>query len=251
MIKTENLSKSFGDIIAVNRLNLDIRQGEFFAFLGPNAAGKTTTIKLLTGLLKPTEGAACICGHDIQKEYMQAKSLISYIPDFPFVYEKLTGNEFLDFIAQLYPEYSKEKNNQLKKELLSIFGLEKHENHLLEYYSHGMRQKIVFAAALLHNPRVMIIDEPMVGLDPHSARTVKDILKQKSRQGVTIFLSTHTLSVAEELADRIGIIDEGKLLAVGTLDELGQIAGVRGKLEDVFLKITKEENVISFDIKNL
>lgn len=240
MIRIENLSKHFGELIALERLNIDIPKGEFFAFLGPNAAGKTTTIKLLTGLLKPTSGGAHICDYDIQKDYIKAKSLISYIPDFPFLYDKLTGREFLDFVINLYPHRRSKKTDALMQELLSVFGLDAHKDHLLEYYSHGMRQKLVFAASLLHDPSVMIIDEPMVGLDPHSAKVVKDILKNKSKEGVTIFLSTHTLSVAEELADRIGIIDKGKLLALGTLDDLKSSFDIRGKLEDVFLRITEE-----------
>ncbi len=241
MIKIENLSKHFGELIAVDGLSIEIPRGEFFAFLGPNAAGKTTTIKLLTGLLKPTSGGVSICGYDIQKDYVKAKALISYIPDFPFLYDKLTGREFLDFIVQLYPNNRKRQTEELMKELLFVFGLEKYKDHLLEYYSHGMRQKLVFAASLLHDPNVMIIDEPMVGLDPHSAKVVKDILKNKSREGVTIFLSTHTLSVAEELSDRIGIIDKGKLMAIGTLDSLKSSFDIKGKLEDVFLRITEEE----------
>ncbi|MFH1061454.1 MAG: ABC transporter ATP-binding protein [Candidatus Omnitrophota bacterium] len=241
MIKIENLSKRFGDLLALDNLNLEIPQGEFFAFLGPNAAGKTTTIKLLTGLLKPTTGTGYICGYNIQTDYVKAKALISYIPDFPFLYDKLTGVEFLDFVMKLYPELNRKKQLLLMDELLSAFGLLDSKDHLIEYYSHGMRQKLVFASALLHNPQVMIIDEPMVGLDPHSSRVVKDILKQKSRQGVTIFLSTHTLSVAEELADRIGIIDKGKLIALGSLDQLSRASGVKGKLEDVFLRITQED----------
>ncbi len=240
MIKIENLSKHFGDLIAVDCLSIEIPQGEFFSFLGPNAAGKTTTIKLLTGLLKPTSGGVSICGYDIQRDYIKAKALISYIPDFPFLYDKLTGGEFLDFILQLYSHNRKRQTEELMKELLFVFGLEKYKDHLLEYYSHGMRQKLVFVASLLHEPRVMIIDEPMVGLDPHSAKVVKDILKDKSKEGVTIFLSTHTLSVAEELADRIGIIDKGKLVAIGTLDSLKSSFDIKGKLEDVFLRITEE-----------
>ncbi|MFH1093033.1 MAG: ABC transporter ATP-binding protein [Candidatus Omnitrophota bacterium] len=241
MIKIDNLSKHFGELIALDNLSIEISQGEFFAFLGPNAAGKTTTIKLLTGLLKPTGGSASICGYDIQKDYIKAKSLISYIPDFPFLYDKLTGREFLDFIVNLYPEGASKRTEELMRELLFIFGLEPHKDNLVEYYSHGMRQKLVFAASLLHNPSVIIIDEPMVGLDPHSVKVVKDILKNKSKEGVTIFLSTHTLSVAEELADRIGIIDKGKLLAIGTLDNLKSSFAIKGKLEDVFLRITEEE----------
>ncbi len=241
MIRIEKLTKSYGDLTALDSLSLDIPKGEFFAFLGPNGAGKTTTIKLLTGLLHPTSGTAYICGHNIQTEYIKAKSLISYIPDFPFLYDKLTGREFLDFVVRLYPGHGGPEQNALRDELLHQFGLEAQQHHLIENYSHGMRQKVVFAAALLHKPRVMIIDEPMVGLDPHSARIVKDILKARSKEGVTIFLSTHTLSVAEELADRIGIIDKGRLIAMGTVAELSESAGIKGKLEDIFLRLTEEE----------
>ncbi|MCP4649475.1 MAG: ABC transporter ATP-binding protein [PVC group bacterium] len=241
MIKTENLRKEFGDLVALNDLSLDIAEGEFFAFLGPNAAGKTTTIKLLIGLLKPTKGTAYVCGYNIQKDYVEAKKHISYIPDFPFLYEKLTAREFLHFVCDLYPEQEMKNRKTVIDDLLLKFNLNEHQNHLIEHYSHGMRQKLVFAASLIHDPKVMIIDEPMVGLDPHSTRVVKDILKEKSKQGVTIFLSTHTLSVAEELADRIGIIDHGKLIAIGTLDELRKSSGEGGRLEDVFLRLTEEE----------
>lgn len=241
MIKIEDLTKTYGDLTALDSLSLDIPDGEFFAFLGPNGAGKTTTIKLLTGLLRPTRGTAYICGHNIEREYIKAKSLISYIPDFPFLYDKLTGREFLDFVAKLYPEHLGPEQDALTNELLYQFALEAQQHNLIESYSHGMRQKVVFAAALLHGPRVMVIDEPMVGLDPHSARVVKDILKTRSKEGVTIFLSTHTLSVAEELADRIGIIDRGRLIATGTVSELSESAGVKGRLEDVFLRLTEED----------
>lgn len=241
MIKIEDLTKSYGDLTALDSLTLDIPEGEFFAFLGPNGAGKTTTIKLLTGLLRPTRGTAYICGHNIEREYVRAKSLISYIPDFPFLYDKLTGREFLDFVVQLYPEHNGPEQAALRDELLHQFGLEAQQHHLIENYSHGMRQKLVFAAAFLHKPRVMIIDEPMVGLDPHSARLVKDMLKARSKEGVTVFLSTHTLSVAEELADRIGIIDRGRLIAVGSVADLSVSAGIEGRLEDVFLRLTEED----------
>lgn len=241
MITIKNLTKKYGDLVAVDDLNLDIAKGEFFAFLGPNAAGKTTTIKLLTGLLKPDIGDIKICSFDVQNEYIKAKKLISYIPDFPFLYDKLTGREFLDFVLRLYEIRIDSETESMIDELLFVFGLEKHQNQLTEYYSHGMRQKLVFVASLIHKPEVMIIDEPMVGLDPHSSKVVKDLLKGKSKQGTTIFLSTHTLSVAEELADRIGIIDQGKLLAIGTLKQLKSSFKVQGKLEDVFLKITEEE----------
>lgn len=241
MIKIENLTKRFGELVAVDNLSLEIPQGEIFAFLGPNAAGKTTTIKLLTGLLIPTKGKVYICGFDMQKDYLKAKLLISYIPDLPYLYEKLTGREFLDFVVNLYPSCDRKRQNKLTDELLSQFNLKDDQHHLIEHYSHGMRQKLVFAAAFLHDPKVMIIDEPMVGLDPHCSRIVKNMLKQKAKEGVTIFLSTHVLSVAEELAERIGIIDKGRLLVMGTLKQLSEASGISGKLEDVFLRLTEEE----------
>jgi ABC-2 type transport system ATP-binding protein len=244
MIELQNLSKQFGDLKAVDELSLNIPKGELFACLGPNGAGKTTTIKMLVGLLRPTAGSVRICDHDIQSEYVQAKALISYIPDVPFLYDKLTAREFLHFIVDIYPGLEKAQAEREMDELIALFGLMPHQHHLIEHYSHGMRQKLVFCAALIHHPAVMIIDEPMVGLDPHSSKIVKSVLKQKTSEGVTIFLSTHTLSVAEELADRIAIIDHGRLIAMGTLEELSQSAGRKGKLEDIFLRLTEDELVL-------
>ena len=242
MIKTINLTKVFGEVRAVDKLCLDIPERELFAFLGPNGAGKTTTIKMLTGLLKPTSGKIFIGGYDIEKDYQKAKALISYIPDAPFLYDKLTGREFLNLVAGLYGLKGEEKRKI--PELLDFFGLSSWENHLIEDYSHGMRQKLIMSASLLHHPRLIIIDEPLVGLDPRSSRQVKDVLKKKSREeGVTIFISTHTLSLAEELADRIGIIDQGRLIALGTVEELKRQAHAQasGKLEESFLKLTEEQ----------
>ncbi|MCM8813943.1 MAG: ABC transporter ATP-binding protein [Candidatus Omnitrophica bacterium] len=242
MISIRGLRKEYGTVVAVDDLTLDIPQGSFFAFLGPNGAGKTTTIKLLVGLLRPTQGSVAICGYDIQRDYERAKELISYIPDFPFLYDKLTGREFLDFVVQLYPCAQNElRQNQVREELLSVLGLEGVQHRLIEQYSHGMRQKLVFTAAFLHEPRVLIIDEPMVGLDPHASHVVKRLLRERAQQGATVFLSTHQLSVAEELADTIGIIDRGKLLTVGTLEQLSASAGLQGKLEEIFLRLTREE----------
>ncbi len=240
MIKTNKLTKVFGDNKAVNELSLDISQGEFFAFLGPNAAGKTTTIKMLTGLLRPTSGRAFICGYDIQKDYVQAKALISYIPDVPYLYEKLTGKEFLEFVAGLY-KLDRRESDKEADQLLEMFSLDRDKHKLIQDYSHGMRQKLVMCSAFLHHPQVIIIDEPMVGLDPRSSRLVKDVLKAKSGEGITIFMSTHTLSVAEELADCIGIIDRGRLIAVGTMDELKKISKKEGQLEDIFLELTRPD----------
>jgi len=240
MIRTENLSKTYGALTAVFDLNLDIAQGEFFAFLGPNGAGKTTTIKLLTGLLKPTAGRALICGYDIQKQPVEARRAISYVPDFPFLYDKLQPLEFMVFVGQLY---GMERADVLRasEELLDTFDLNGTRHQLIENLSHGTRQRVALAAALLHRPRVLIIDEPMVGLDPRSARVVKDVLKKRSQAGTTMFLSTHVLHIAEELADRIGILSHGRLIAVGTMDELRRKSGQNGALEDAFLSLTRDE----------
>jgi ABC-2 type transport system ATP-binding protein len=239
MIRTEHLTKTYASLTAVNDLNLAIAQGEFFAFLGPNGAGKTTTIKLLTGLLKPTSGRALICGYDIQTQPVEARKVISFVPDFPFLYDKLEPMEFMMFVGQLYgmerPDIAR-----AAEELFERFDLNGVRSQLVESLSHGTRQRVAIAAGLLHNPRVFIIDEPMVGLDPRSARVVKDVLKARSRAGMTIFLSTHILHIAEELADRIGILHHGKLVAVGTMDELRQASGEVGALEAAFLALTRE-----------
>ncbi len=235
MIKTVNLNKRFEELWAVKKLDLDIREGEIFTFLGPNGAGKTTTIKLLTGLLKPTAGKVYLGGYDLEKERIKALSMVSYIPDQPYLYDKLSGREFLKFIGELYMVKELQKRME---ELLETFEIADVGDKLIEDYSHGMRQKLIFSASLLHEPRIVIIDEPMVGLDPKSVRLVKNILKNKAKEGVSIFLSTHTLSVAEELAHSIGIIDRGNLIAMGTLDELKTRAKEAGHLEDIFLELT-------------
>ena len=241
MIQTSGLTKNFGALRAVDGLDLDIAQGEFFAFLGPNGAGKTTTIKMLTGLLRPTLGTVRVAGYDIQAESTAAKRLISYVPDFPFLYEKLTPREFLRFVGELY-EMPRTRIASQTEELFAQFHLADYHNELIENLSHGTRQRVAIAAALLHDPRVFIIDEPMVGLDPKHARIVKDEFKARSRAGCTIFLSTHTLSVAEEMADRIGIINHGRLIALGTVDELRrQYTGNEMALEKIFLSLVDAE----------
>ena len=238
MIAAENLAKRFGSKTAVDALNLEVPAGEFFCFLGPNGAGKTTTIKMLTGLLQPSGGRASIGGHDIQIEPLEAKRLIGYIPDHPFLYEKLTGREFMHFVAGLY----RMSNGVARKsdELLHLFEIGGVADQLIEDYSHGMRQKLSFASCFLHDPRVVIVDEPWVGLDPKNIRFVKDYLRQKTREGLTVFMSTHTLSIAEEVADRIGIIHCGKLLHVGSVSDIKALASQAGTLEDVFLELTQE-----------
>ncbi len=240
MINIENLTKHYGNLTAVSGLNLNIPAGECFGFLGPNGAGKTTTIKLLAGLLKPNEGTIEISGYDIQRDPQKVKGIIGYIPDKPFIYEKLTGGEFLDFVAELYQvngNFVREK----REELLNLFTIKDFENELVEGYSHGMRQKLVITAALIHNPKVIIVDEPMVGLDPKGMRQVKEIFKQLTKSGVTIFMSTHTMSVAQEMCHRIGIINKGKLIALGNMNDLQKQAQVSSGLEDVFLQLTSSE----------
>jgi len=240
MIQIRNLTKCFGELKAVDDLTLDIAPGEFFAFLGPNAAGKTTTIKLLTGLLRPTSGSCSVGGHDLQREPEAAKRLIAYVPDFPFLYEKLTCAEFMRFIGEMF-EVAPEEIPRRTGALFERFGLDGYRHELTENLSHGTRQRLVIASALVHNPKVLIIDEPMVGLDPMHARIVKDELKERSEAGTTIFLSTHQLGVAEELADRIGIIGQGRLIALGTLDELRRQTSGTSALEGIFLSLIEGE----------
>jgi len=221
---------------------LQIKEGEFFTFIGPNATGKTTTIKLMTGLLKPTHGKILIKNHDIQKDYDNAKKIIGYIPDFPYLYDKLTPVEFLQFIGKIYNMSSGYVNESIDK-YLNLFEIESYKNCLMQDFSHGTRQKLIFIAAFLHNPEVIIIDEPFVGLDPKSTKLVKNLLKEKSKEGVCIFMSTHTLFAVEELADRIGLIYKGNLIACGTFKEIIELSNTSGRLEEAFLELTKEENV--------
>ena len=239
MISLEKVSKTYGSKPAVINLDLHIEAGELFAFLGPNGAGKTTTIKMICGLLFPTSGTIRVGGFDLQRQGDKARQLISYVPDQPYLYEKLTGREFLQFIAEMY---GMEQNygRQRMAEVIDIFNLSDFVDDLTERFSHGMRQRTVFAAALLHEPRVLIVDEPTVGLDPKSVRLLKDLLKQQAGRGVTIFLSTHSLDVAQELADRIGVVANGRLIGCGTLDHLRGQAAHSGSLEEVFLKLTEE-----------
>ncbi len=241
MIEAINLSKRFGGTTALRDLNLSIPAGELFAFIGPNGAGKTTTIKLLAGLLNPTSGRALIGGIDIREDPVGAKKQIGYIPDFPFLYERLTGREFLDFIAGIYGLDRRSRADSIEH-FLKLLGVADRAGELIRNLSHGYRQRLVFAATLLHRPRVLIIDEPMVGLDPRTGRLIKDLLKEHCRDGGTVFLSTHTLPVAEEIADRVGVIDEGRLIACGSLAQLREKSGVAGRLEEVFFKLTEEES---------
>ena len=241
MIEINDLSMSYGRLRALDNLNLTIGQGEFFFFFFPNAAGKTTTIKLLTGLLRPTSGSAKVCGFDVQAEPMEAKRRIGYIPDVAEFYDKLTAVEFMSFIADLF-EVEFETAQRKTRELFVQFSLTSYATQRVENLSHGTRQRLAIASALLHDPEVIIIDEPMVGLDPRNARVVKEELKARSRAGTTIFLSTHLLNVAEELADRVGIIHHGRLIALGTVAELRKAREKDGgDLEEIFLEMTESD----------
>jgi ABC-2 type transport system ATP-binding protein len=240
MIELIHITKRFGDLVAVDDLSLTVPQGEFFAILGPNAAGKTTSIKILTGLIKPTSGQTRVAGFDLQEEPLEVRRRMAYVPDFPFLYDKLTPQEFFRFTGQLF-RMDEARIQEAVDALVRRFNLESCLNKSIEGLSHGTRQRVAIVSALLHDPEVFVIDEPMVGLDPRHARVVKDILKERSRAGMTVFVSTHQLSVAEEMADRIGIIDRGRLVAVGTREELRRQSGASGPLEETFLALTAEE----------
>jgi len=240
MIELINVEKRYGTKTAVERLNLHIESGELFAFLGPNGAGKTTTIKMICGLLFPTSGTVRVGGFDMQAQGDQARLLISYLPDVPYLYEKLTGREFLQFIAEMYGMSAEKTANKIA-EVISLFELHDFVDDLTERYSHGMRQRTVFASALLHEPKLLIVDEPTVGLDPASVRKLKNILLDQTRGGTTVFLSTHSLDIVQELATRIGIIHRGRMIGCGSLESLRKQAAHDGSLEDVFLKLTEEE----------
>ena len=239
VIELVHLTKKFGDLVAVNDVTLTVPRGEFFAMLGPNAAGKTTTLKILAGLMKPTAGAARVCGFDLQSQPLEARRRLAFVPDFPFLYDKLTPWEFFRFIGQLF-QTPDAKIEFSANELISRFHLAEFANLPLEGLSHGTRQRVAIVSALLHDPEVFVIDEPMVGLDPQHARVVKDVLKERSLAGMTVLVSTHQLSIAEEMADRIGIIHGGKLIAVGNRDELRKQSGNSGQLEEIFLSLTAE-----------
>jgi ABC-2 type transport system ATP-binding protein len=241
MIKLIGLSKTYKSLRAVDGIHLDIKQGARFGFLGPNGAGKTTTIKMMAGVLMPTAGRIIINGHDLAKDPVAAKQCVGFIPDRPFLYEKLTGLEFLHFVAGLYGFSVDGALNGRIDELLDLFGLSQWGDELIEGYSHGMKQRLVMCGALVHRPKVLIVDEPMVGLDPRGARLVKNIFKDQVKKGVTLFMSTHSLDVAQEICDEIAIIQNGRLIAQGTGDALRRQSGVDGNLEEVFLRLTREK----------
>jgi len=236
MIKLINLTKLYGKLTAVNGINLEVSRGEVFGFLGPNGAGKTTTIKMMAGLLQPTSGSVFIGGHDVQEEPLKAKFITGFIPDRPFLYEKLTAREFMHFIAKLY---GMDDGKNRISELLDLFGLNEWADELAENFSHGMKQRLVMASALLHKPQVLVVDEPMVGLDPRGARLVKDIFTDLASQGVTVFMSTHTLEIVEQMCTRVAIINKGEIIAEGSVGDLGRMARMpNSHLEQIFLRLT-------------
>jgi len=235
MIELRGVTKAFGSKKAVDHLDLTIKAGELFAFLGPNGAGKTTTIKMVCGLLSPTAGVVRVGGYPAGSQ--EARQLLAYVPDQPYLYEKLTGREFLRFVVEMYGSDHRSAAKRLE-ELIETFEMSDYVDELCESYSQGMKQRIVFASALIHDPKVLIVDEPLVGLDPRSARIVKDLFVSQARSGVAVLMSTHLLSIAEELADTIGIVNHGKMLAHGTLAELREELQSHSPLEDLFLKLT-------------
>jgi ABC-2 type transport system ATP-binding protein len=238
VIQLKNLTKKYGDFAALTDLDLTIPRGALYGLLGPNGAGKTTALRIIAGILQPTEGTVLVGGYDVQQEPERAKSQLGFIPDRPFIYEKLTGSEFLRFVAGLYGQNGTEVERRID-ELLTVWGLAAWRDELLEAYSHGMRQKLIISSALIHRPEVIVVDEPLVGLDPKAARLLKDIFRGFVERGGTVLMSTHTLEVAEALCDRIAIIQNGRICAEGTMDDLRRDAqaGDAG-LEEIFLKLT-------------
>ncbi len=238
MIELNNLTKRYGRFTAVDGINLTIPAGELYGLLGPNGAGKTTTMRMIAGILQPTAGSIRIAGIDVREDPIGAKSRLGFIPDRPFVYDKLTGAEFLRFVAGLYGQDGPLIDRRID-ELLELFELLPWRDELTESYSHGMRQKLIISSALLHRPEVIVVDEPMIGLDPKSARLLKDLLRQFVSRGGTVLMSTHTLEIAEAMCDRIAIVQDGKIVAAGTMDELRiQTSTGDASLEELFLKLT-------------
>lgn len=242
MIEFDNVTRTYGRTVAVDSLGLTVPPGELFALLGPNGAGKTTTIKMLTGLLRPTRGTVRVCGHDLVGEVRRATRAIGYVPEEPFLYDKLTGREFLEFAAEMRGLDRPAIERAIEREC-EYFGLKGFLDDLTETYSHGMKQRLVFAAALQHDPPVLVVDEPMVGLDPRSVRIAKDRLRKQAAAGATVFMSTHTLAIAEEIADRIGIMDHGRLHFLGTVGQLRkELASQHASLEPLFLELIDGRN---------
>jgi len=239
VIRIDDVSKSYAGKQAVQSLTLNVEPGEVFAFIGANGAGKTTTIKMLVGLLRADEGTISVGGYNVLRSAREASSIVGYVPDQPFVYDKLTGREFLEFVGRMYGLNDERLAANLQRQV-ETFELSEFLDRLSETYSHGMKQRLVFAASMIHQPQVIVLDEPMVGLDPHSMRVVKDLLQNESRRGTAVFISTHTLPLAEEIADRIGVIQSGQLQFVGTLDDMRSASQREGQsLEQMFLALTR------------
>ncbi|MBA4389296.1 MAG: ABC transporter [Verrucomicrobia bacterium] len=239
MIEIKDLSKHYGKVQAVRNLSLTVPRGELFCFLGPNGAGKTTTLKILTGLLKPSSGSTHIGGLCMQTDPVASKKMIGYIPDMPFLYERLTTKEFFRFSGDLYGMPGDLVESRFS-ELFKLFDLVDQQATLVKDLSHGMRQRLIYASTLLHDPQVLFIDEPLIGLDPRTIRLIKDLLREKARNGMTIFLTTHILALAQDIADRIGIILDGRLVALGTLRELLDANKGSTDLEQLFLELTRK-----------
>jgi ABC-2 type transport system ATP-binding protein len=237
LIELYDLCKNYGSKTAVDHVNLNVYGGEVFGFLGPNGAGKTTTIKMIVGLLQPTAGMVTVAGYDMQEQPLRAKHSSGYVPDTPNLYAKLSPRELLRFVGDLYSMDPRQINHRIE-ELLRLFSLDEVGDNLMDSYSHGMQQKTSLAAALMHDPKVLVLDEPTVGLDPKSARLIKDVLRQFADRGSAVFVTTHILEIAEHMCDRIGIIDAGRLIAVGTMDELREMGRGETSLEDIFLSLT-------------
>jgi ABC-2 type transport system ATP-binding protein len=238
-IEIEGLTKRYGQVLAVDDLSLTVRKGEIFCFLGPNGAGKTTTMKILAGLLRPTAGRALVEGVDVVKDPIEAKRAIGYIPDMPYLYERLTASEFYLFAGGLY-RIPRETVLREMDEAFALFGLNDLRGMLVRELSHGMRQRLIYCVTFLHHPAVLMVDEPLIGLDPHTIRLLKDLLRQRAREGMTVFLTTHILALAEDIADRIGIVQQGRLVALGTLADLRSRFGGH-RLEDIFLGLTERD----------
>jgi ABC-2 type transport system ATP-binding protein len=237
LIETSHLVKKFGEKAAVNDVSFSVSGGEIFGFLGPNGAGKTTTIKMIVGLLQPTSGFVRVCGYDVQQQPIKTKASSGYVPDEPNLYAKLSGRELLRFVGDLY-ELDPSRITRRIDELLRLFDLVEAGDNTIDSYSHGMQQKTSLATALMHDPKVLVLDEPTVGLDPKSARLIKDILRQLAERGAAVMLSTHIMEIAERMCDRIGIINKGQLVAVGTMSELRGHGNGQASLEDIFLELT-------------
>jgi ABC-2 type transport system ATP-binding protein len=238
MIALQKLTKRYGKFTAVNEITAEIPKGTLYGLLGPNGAGKTTTMRMIAGILRPTSGSVTVAGFDVVTAPMQAKMRLGFIPDRPFVYDKLTGAEFLRFVAGLYGQSGSEVDKRID-ELLELFDLGPWKDELTESYSHGMRQKLIISSALVHRPEVIVVDEPMVGLDPKSARLLKDIFRHFVDRGGTVLMSTHTLEIAEVMCDQIGIVYGGQIAASGTMAEIRkQTSSGNASLEEVFLKLT-------------